>query len=223
MSKESGERRLINTERAQAGWRFWLWWVLASTAGLLVGLVVVAYVGYPYAAGPSSKNSEAFVVVFALAGAIVGASLGIAQWLVLRRRVSRTGWWMLASTAGGLVGFAFDGMVLRIMFAAPEGDLAFAALIGASLGIAQWLVLRRRVSRAGWWVLASTVGSVVFLASVVFSAGAVLTSTSRVAVLVGIVALVVSWAVYGAITGGVLVWLLRQPIATELGPSQAAA
>ena len=64
---------------------------------------------------------------------------------------------------------------------------------GASLGIAQWLVLRRHVSRPGWWVLASTVGFAVSFA-------------------VGLaVDVAVGFALYGAITGGVLVWLLRQP------------
>lgn len=30
----------MNTERAQVGWGFWLWWVLASTEGFGSGEVV---------------------------------------------------------------------------------------------------------------------------------------------------------------------------------------
>ncbi len=30
----------MNTERAQVAWRFWLWWVLASTVGLAAGCAV---------------------------------------------------------------------------------------------------------------------------------------------------------------------------------------
>jgi hypothetical protein len=63
----------------------------------------------------------------------------------------------------------------------------------------QWLVLRRRIASAGWWVLASIVGWVIGIA--VFLA-------------VGwFVAWAVGFAVVGAITGGALVRLLRQPAA----------
>ena len=36
--------------------------------------------------------------------------------------------------------------------------VAGGALIGALLGTAQWFLLRYRFARAGWWVVASTVG-----------------------------------------------------------------
>ena len=32
------------------------------------------------------------------------------------------------------------------------------AVAGAILGLAQWLILRHAMRRAGWWILASTVG-----------------------------------------------------------------
>ena len=73
-------------------------------------------------------------------------------------------------------------------------------------GVLQWLGLRRQVARAGWLVLASTVGWVV---------GGPLAGSVSVGGIVGAaVGAAVSWAVlgavYGAITGPVLVWLLRQ-------------
>ena len=63
-------------------------------------------------------------------------------------------------------------------------------------GALQWLVLRRQVARAGWWVLASTVGWVV---------GGLVSGITDAAV-----GWAVLGAVYGAITGAVLVWLLRR-------------
>ena len=56
----------------------------------------------------------------------------------------------------------------------------------------QWLVLRRQMPRAGWWVLASTVGWVV---------GMPLGDINGPPGL---------GAAYGVITGTTLVWLLRQ-------------
>jgi hypothetical protein len=65
----------------------------------------------------------------------------------------------------------------------------------------QWLVLRRQISRAGWWVLASTVGWLV-----PFIVGGAVGGEGDWPMLFP--ALVVPSA---AITGIVLVWLLRQP------------
>jgi len=70
-----------NTERPQAGWGFGVWWVLATIVGFAVGV------------GPTFGVGVFGVVAF-------GATVGIAQWLVLRRHVSRSGWWVLATTVG---------------------------------------------------------------------------------------------------------------------------
>ena len=79
----------------------------------------------------------------------------------------------------------------------PGGDVGFVVAVAAGgtvLGVLQWLVLRRQVARAGWWVLASSVGWVMGgLASGI-------TNTTAGWAVLGIV--------YGAITGIVLVWLL---------------
>ena len=45
---------------------------------------------------------------------------------------------------------------------------------------------------------------------------------SNGAMLGSVLSFVVVFAVYGAITGGGMVWLLRQPAANEIGPPQAA-
>ncbi len=70
-------------------------------------------------------------------------------------------WWVLASTLGWSVG----GVVLRPVFGAIGpvfgllvGGLLVGAIGGAALGVSQWLVLRRQLARAGWWIVASTLG-----------------------------------------------------------------
>ena len=180
------------------------WWVLASIVGLAVGFGVGGAVG------------------MAVGGAVVGASVGTAQWLVLRRQVSRAAWWVLATTVGFAVGLVVGKAV------GGTGDVGFAvgwavsgAVAGASVGIAQWLVLRWQLSRAGWWVLASIVGFAgAFPAFAVGMREAVaFPVASAVLEAVGIA---VAGALYGAITGGVLVWLLRQPATEEHLPQDAA-
>jgi uncharacterized Tic20 family protein len=100
------------------------------------------------------------------AGALLGATVGLMQWLALRRQVSWVGRWVLACTAGGVVALVVGGLVslalgevLALLMIGPV-YFAFAvgiAVYGAAAGTMQWLILRRHVSRTGWWVLASIV------------------------------------------------------------------
>ncbi len=193
-------------ERTQVGWGFWLWWVLASAVG--------------YVAGFPQNFLVAGVAVAVLWGAVVGVS----QWLVLRGKISRAGWWVLASTVGWFVGLFVGSVVGRAV-----GELVFGldlpmvvvrvgagAGVGVVVGASQWLVLRGKISQAGWWVLASTVGSAVGFAvadAVGFDMGFIVHDP---------VGLVVGGAVAGCITGGALVWLLRHriPDAADVSPIQ---
>jgi len=109
---------------------------------------------------------------------------------------------VLASTFGGGVGFVVGVFVIFVIAAAGRHPL-WARVGWAVGGAMQWLVLRSQVSRAGWWVLASTVGWLVgFLVG-----GAV----GHEDILVVFLFFITLWAVAGAITGIALIWLLRQP------------
>ena len=172
--------------RREQLWRFWLWWVLASTVGWAVG----GFGGWAVVGSlPRGIIGDGTVVVV-----VGGFVLGALQWLVLRRQVARAGWWVVASIAAMAV-------VGVLVVALDEG--AVVAGGGLVVGVLQWLVLRRQVALAGWWVPASAVGWVVggFVSGIVGDA----TGVSWIAA--------AGWAVlgvvYGAITGAVLVWLLR--------------
>ena len=85
---------------------------------------------------------------------------GILQYGLLRRYVPKMGGWVLATMAGCLLSFAMLAFVFRV-FEAPlyfwNGAFVFAA-IGGIIGLSQWVFLRRRIPRSGWWVLASILG-----------------------------------------------------------------
>jgi hypothetical protein len=177
------------------GWGFWLRWVLASIAGWAVGGLM------------PGLGSYRDIIVAGYAAVAVGAILtGVLQWLVLRRDVARAGGWALA----GIVAVAIVGLVVFGVgvINVDIGWVLGVALFGTMVGGLQWMVLRRQVARAGWWVLASTVAW--FAAMAGGALAAVDAQYGRHPVL-GWVALGV---VYGAITGSVLVWMLRQPLPT---------
>jgi hypothetical protein len=225
--------------RRKPGWRFWLLWVLASTVGWAVGWAVGnAVFNAVVGRGSAVRVAVVLAVVLAVGLAVGGAVAGVAQWLLLRRQVRRADWWILASTAGSstagwAVGWAVGdavfnavvgamGSAVRVEVVLAVGEAVAGAVAGAVVGAAQWLILRRQVRRAGWWILASTagwavggaVGDAVGLA-VLGAVGGVMDDAVFNAV-VG----AVGGAMIGIITGAVLVWLLRQPRREEERKSQ---
>ncbi len=96
----------------------------------------------------------------------IGSPVGLVFWV----------YWVLATAVGFTVGAIGVTVVFRAVFpttgyvspASPwavGADLAVGlAAAGAAVGILQWLVLRRRVSHAGWWVFATAVSFPVGLA-----------------------------------------------------------
>jgi hypothetical protein len=139
-----------------------LQWIALTVLGLVAGLALALPLGVP---------------IFAIAGAmvgtpivlsIVGLSLGTAQWPIIRRHLSSSWWWVLVSTLGMSVGLTV-GVILveqvsRALLGGPVnfrmlGVAARAASFGTigvmgggSLGLAQWLVMRRHAHSCKRWI-----------------------------------------------------------------------
>lgn len=180
----------MNANQMNTGRGYWLAWFLASIVGFGFGAILATGV------------SEAITF-----GIVLGATGGFMQWLVLRERVARSGWWVLASTLGFAAGTGAIGTAGLSENYAMAGIL-MVAVFGVVGGILQWLTLRRQVARAGWWVLANILGSLVGLIGVP-AAVAIISANGNFdqsALVFGLL----FGAGYGAITGAALVWLLRQ-------------
>lgn len=184
-----------------AGWTLWFGWVLANIVGAVAGFPLTAVALRVVAVVAAADERAIFPYVLF---PVVGVCIGGMQWLILRRYTSQAGWWVLSTAAVWPVCYTFIGLVTRgvvkvggVPFAGAATWAITFALIGAALGGIQWLVLRRRFTRAGWWVLASAAGFAGFAA--IGPLGDVL----ALVVLLG--------AIPGATTGIALVWLLRQP------------
>lgn len=112
------------------------------------------------------------IAVAAVAGAIEGLTVGIAQWRVLRTvlaRVTGRQWvgatvlgaviaWiagmMIGSNAGEVFADGGDPGVLMMVAAGAS----IGALAGVLLALPQWLVLRRAASSAALWIPAHALG-----------------------------------------------------------------
>ena len=115
--------------------------------------------------------------------------MGALHWLILRRYLTDAFRWVWANIAAAAVGFLLVWIVS--LFDPLLGQVVGVGLYGTVAGTLQWLILRRQIPRAGWWVLVSSVGWIV-------------------AIPIGDITGPPGWALYGAITGVALVWLLRQ-------------
>ncbi len=129
-------------------------WLLSGPLGaallLAIDLTFKPLTGVPSFLDESILRALGFLAALAL-------TIGIFQWLLLRPYLPYAGWWILVTGLGwltaGLLFAAATIMSLGQNLLSTIGLLFVFALLGAAVGLAQWLFLRRVIPRAGWWVL----------------------------------------------------------------------
>ena len=180
---------------------FWLWWLFATLVGIIIGMAIV-FLGLTPLHNNSSHVAQAvrgFVI-----GAAFGATVGTAQWFVLRRYFDRVGWWILLTFLGWVAYWELINMnlLVKAQGIAFIPDLLNLAIFGVILGVLQWLLLRKKIHSAGWWVLANIVG--MMLGSLVIDTiDTVLQGDSPFDFITGSIVLAI-------ITGVCMVWLLKR-------------
>lgn len=192
--------------RQEIGWGFWFQWTLVSLGGWFAGAFAGQLVG----------SILGMIIGLAVAGAVVG----LAQWLVLRGRVNRAGWWIAATAAGVALAGSVGGVIVSVQVLLPETDqLPYVAvataglewmLIGGTLpGLLQWLVLRQWVRRAGWWLP----GSAFAWATGIAVTGRLVMNLQDSVLrggFDGLETIVVGMTLTAALTGLLLRWLLQR-------------
>ena len=214
---ESESRRRI--------WTFSIAWVVANALGVSIGVwggdvfavlaaraVRAAFGGYHTVGGTMSIPGIAGHAVGILTGliaggAVFGATLGVVQWLVLRRRLYGMARWVVATAGGGAVAGA---LVAALASGVPGLVLfsVFAGLIGAVAGAYRWFALELHLRRPLWrlpvYALLGTLIGLVFggVVCVVFMVAAGGGRVIAYWILVG--------AVVGALVGTTQSFILRQ-------------
>ncbi len=202
----------IAQQPSHIGWRFWIYWMLATIGSAAVYMIavlpldaIIAAASRPdvAAAAPRGEELPVMLGVAALVTALMGAFFGLGQWLVLRRYLPRSGGWVLAT----LIGYSVPLLFGRLLPGGPPplGPMTMGLQFGLGLGVLQWLVLRPRVYQAGWWVPISVAGWLLAFGLT----GAVYLSGLYVEPMDMLFAFLIPVAVAGA----GLVWLLRRSYA----------
>ena len=126
-------------------WSFVLKWAGANAVGLFAGAIL--FVPFLASEEPTHK---------AIAGTAIGLGLGIGQWVLMRRHLERSVWWIVATVVGLAVAGALMGTGTTEELARRGLNTETVGLVlGAAAGVAQWVVLRLRSPRAIWWIPAN--------------------------------------------------------------------
>lgn len=130
-----------------------------------------------------------------LAFVTIGIAIGVFQWFVLRDIIHNAWRWIIATMIGWLVGS------IILMLVIPQSPDFLAGIIsGVGVGIAQYIVLRREIYLAGWWIV---INIVAWTTGMAYLSGILLTGV-----------------VVGVITGFALELLLRNKIQIKSSNNQ---
>ena len=175
--------------------------MLGAFVALIIGLALLIF-------GVGAAINDARPVVFGMAiGAIFGSGLGIAQWLVLRKKVDRIGLWAPITIGVWVI---FWAMNFAGLFGEGQGvtgklieGIGHGALLGALTGAGQWFVLRSKIQKAYFWILIN---------ALTWAIGASAGDTIQAILQTDIpLELIIAILLSSALTGAGMVWLLKRP------------
>lgn len=163
---------MVETNNQKPRWFFYPAWAVSSILSITVAWVIavaimsqiVLVVGGRIEVGGQTHITEDFLFLYVFLP-VLALLTGFLQYLLLRSCLPRMGWW-IAATVLGWVLFAVVLFLSRPFTADLPPALTFvlaAVFIGGSIGLFQWLLLRRRVDRAVCWILSSGIGWAVAL------------------------------------------------------------
>ena len=152
--------------RKKPGWPFYFIWVAWTTLCIPIGYVIsfiplsiiIRFIGdYIYVNGVQHITEDYLGLYIIIP--IIGLLIGLVQYGLLRSYLPRIGGWILVTAGGWLLGMLMIALSYRLKWLDPTRNFdAVFFLMGLSIGIAQWFLLRRRLSRAGWWIAANLAG-----------------------------------------------------------------
>lgn len=94
---------------------------------------------------------------------LFGIIIGILQYFLLRQRRERRGWWILTTTIGWSLAWLGIGLRYNPLgnVNIPESvwySMVAGVILGIFIGLAQWVILRKQMPYAVWWIPANMLG-----------------------------------------------------------------
>jgi hypothetical protein len=188
-------------------------WVLACTAGELIGFGAAgAIAAFAFGAIPDPTTVPLAVLLIlacVAAGLVEGATLGLFQWLAMRRAFPslRARAWTSVTALAGATGWFLGALPATLvslsgasqsaeanagwdpgMFTTVLASSGMGLALGAMFGVFQWIVLRKHAVNAHRWILANALGWAIALPWS-FVAGSSVAASSSPALVWGVAAL----------------------------------
>jgi len=139
-------------------------WILANAAGFAIGgaiagaMVLAAEDALVGTVGSQQAAAAALVPIVAVWVGVFGAVVGAHQWLVLRRWLPLTGWWIAVTAGGWAAAGAIDGALSGYLSGTVTGvgpgvgvggfvlsTVAGVTVLGLLPGLLQSFMLRRHI------------------------------------------------------------------------------
>lgn len=156
----------MNMNHEEPRWALYPLWIIQSflciPIALLLNFIILTIItllvgDYIYVNGIPRITEDYLYLYFFIP--MVSLLTGAFQSALLRRYLPHMGGWVLATAAGWLFGILLVLMPDWLHWRNSYGDLDQVFLsLGLAIGIAQWLLLRRQLSQAGWWIAATVTG-----------------------------------------------------------------
>ena len=164
---------MAGSESELTGRAYRIRWILASAAGMALAAAAARPLSYVVggAVGGVLGEIPAEAAIGAVAGGGVLGGIALAQWFLLRGRVSWAGRWPAAGALAGANAAAAGFVAFKALSPAGQEALGAALAVVAGLGAflaAHWLVLRGRIPGA-FRVAAASAGG--FLLAAVLTTG----------------------------------------------------
>lgn len=153
----------MNVTNSQQDRFFWMEWLFACLISMGIGLILAFFTLWTVAeaVGKATSDIVGILVGGALFGLFIGGGISIGQGIALRRQNINITHWIALSAVSSLIGSAVSWTAvfqLVNMDNFPEiiTGLLMGFILGLSLGIGQWLVLRKHNDNAVLWILFTT-------------------------------------------------------------------
>lgn len=138
-------------------------WLLFTAFACWAGLMLGSWLTPRVASTLNGNEDSMFPYVVLLS---LGVTLGVVQGVALRYLLPESGRWLrytLAGFGGAMLVVALAGLLGFGSAAGLLDEALLLILLGAAIGLGQWLLLRRHFASAWLWIAATALGGLAFL------------------------------------------------------------
>jgi hypothetical protein len=196
--------------------QFWWKWTLINALVLILGYIISVFVVllineiiFDNTVDEWGSPFEQTVLQIAL-GIVIGFSIGITQWRLLRKVFNVSSFWLYSVAIGftileliaGIICWKLDinrGELNFIEFNALAHALILA-ITGLIIGIIQMPLLKKQYAGSVYWIIASTLA---------WGISILITAIDQEFELALLITFILGAILYGAITGATLMWILK--------------